>query len=110
MSRLAAGLWVSAYLHRLGLEGIPAHIVRRGDATAGAVVVKTATLDGQARARQRGFDLATGQRCWLPLIDGAEAEVDARLAREAQIDPDLWIVEVEDRRGRDLLDQPEFSD
>jgi hypothetical protein len=32
------------------------------------------------------------------------AETEARLAKERRFDPDLWIVEVEDRDGRSFLD------
>lgn len=105
-ARLAAGIWVSAYLRRLELEGIPAFVVRRGDGTAGAVIVKVATMDGQARAFQRSFDLMTGERAWIMLAEGAEAEVDAALARQVWFDPDLWLIEIEDRKGRSLLDDP----
>lgn len=110
MSRLAAGLWVSAYLQRLSLAGIPAHVVARGDPTAGAVVVKTATMDGRAVARQRTLDPMTSRRQWMVLRDGAEAEVDAALDRQRRLDPDLWILEVESPSGRDLLDLPEFAE
>ncbi|MGZ3362389.1 MAG: DUF1491 family protein, partial [Xanthobacteraceae bacterium] len=34
-----------------------------------------------------------------------EAKVEERLARELRFDPDVWIVEVEDRAGRHFLDQ-----
>jgi hypothetical protein len=106
MARLAAGLWVSAYLRRLAAEGIAAYVLRRGDAVAGAVAVKLATRDGRARAFARGWDPATGVRAWMTLAEGAEAEVDAVLAREARRDPDLWVIEVEDRLGRHLLGEP----
>ena len=46
--RLKAGIWVAAYLARLQGLAIPAFVVRRGDETAGAVLVKCATLDGRA--------------------------------------------------------------
>ena len=58
--RLTADLWVSAYLARLGQANIPAYVTARGDATAGAVVVKLALLDGTARAYERTMDRATG--------------------------------------------------
>ena len=102
-ARLAAHVWVSAYLRRLQALGIPAYVIHRGDATAGAVLVKLALLDGTARAYMRGFDFATQARVWQVLIDGAEAEVDAAIARQRGFDPDLWVLEVEDARGRDLL-------
>ncbi len=106
MARLAAGIWVSAYLHRLEAEGIPAFVAARGDATAGAVIVKLATMDGQAVAYQRSFDLMTGDRAWVTLAEGTEADVDAALGRQRKFDPDLWIIEIEDRRGRHMLGEP----
>lgn len=109
MARLAAGVWVSAYLRRLQADGIPAYVARRGDETAGAVAVKLATLDGRATAFQRSFDLTTGERAWVILAEGPEAEVDAALARQAGFDPDLWVVEIEDRTGRTLLGEPGFE-
>jgi len=103
MARLAAGVWVSAYLRRLEAAAIPAYVTARGDATAGAVIVKLATLDGHARAYQRSFDLLSGARAWVVLAEGEEAAVDQALARQRGFDPDLWLIEVEDRAGRHLL-------
>ncbi|PID36399.1 MAG: GTP-binding protein Era [Rhodobacterales bacterium] len=105
MSRLATGIWVSAYLKRLQLEGIAAYIAARGDETAGAVLVKLATMDGQAVLYQRSYDLLTDTRRWEVLTEGEEREVDASVARQRGFDGDLWVVEVEDPRGRHLLDQ-----
>jgi hypothetical protein len=106
MSRLASGIWVQAYLTRLRLENIPAYVLAKGDATAGAVLVKVATLDGKATVWQRTFDLMSGERQWVVLAEGPEAEVDATLDRQRRTDPDLWIIEIESREGRSLLDQP----
>ena len=108
--RLTSDLWVSAYLTRLRLLEIPAFVVRKGDATAGAVLVKLNTLDGQAAAFQRQFDLMSGEREWVTLATGAEADVDASLSKQAGFDPDLWVIEVEDRSGRHLLDEPGLAD
>ena len=105
-ARLASGLWVSAYLARLRLADIPAYVTAKGDATSGAVIVKCATLDGAARAWQRSYDFAADQRIWVVLAEGAEADVDASIARARRSDPDLWVIELEDRAGRNLLDQP----
>lgn len=109
MARLTAGFWVQAYLARLRLADIPAFVTARGDESAGAVIVKLNTLDGQARAFSRNYD-ATGARVWAQLAEGAEAEVDAALTRQRGFDPDLWVIEVEDRGGRTLLDEPGLAE
>lgn len=108
--RLTADVWVSAYLTRLRLSDIPAFVTQKGDATAGAVLVKMNTLDGQSTVYQRSFDLMTGDRCWMALAEGAEADVDAAITRQKSFDPDLWVIEVEDKQGRHLLDEPGLSD
>ena len=104
-ARLTSGFWVSAYLTRLRLAEIAAYVTAKGDASAGAVVVKVALLDGTARAYERRSDLATGAQVWMLLAEGAEREVDAMLVRQRARDPDLWVIELEDRAGRTLLEE-----
>ena len=105
MARLASGVWVSAYLMRLQAKGIYAHVVHRGESTAGAVAVKLATMDGRASLFVRTLD-GEGDRVWTALVDaGPEAEADAAIARQRRFDRDLWVLEVEDPRGRHLLDE-----
>jgi hypothetical protein len=106
--RLTADFWVRAYLNRLRLSDIPAFVVSHGDATAGAVLVKLNSLDGNAKVYQRSFNL-DGERVWMVLEEGDEAKVDAVIERQSRFDPDLWVIEVEDRDGRSLLDEPGFS-
>ncbi|WP_054000717.1 DUF1491 family protein [Shimia sp. SK013] len=110
MMRLTAEFWVQAYLARLRLTDIPAFVVAHGDDTAGAVLVKLNTLDGQAKVFERSFDLMSGERRWVVLSEGAEADVDAALARQRGFDSDAWVIEVEDRQGRHLLDEPGLSE
>lgn len=109
MSRLTAEFWVHAYLARLRLQDIPAFVTSHGDDTSGAVLVKLNTLDGQAQAFHRTFDLSTGERKWDVLAQGAEQDVDSSIVRQRGFDPDLWVIEVEDRNGRHLLDEPGLS-
>ena len=109
-ARLASGLWVAAYLARLRLAAIPAYVTARGQPDAGAVIVKVATLDGRATAYQRISTLATSGRPWDVMAQGAEAEVDAVLARARTRDRDLWVIEIEDRAGRTLLDEVGLAD
>ena len=110
MIQLTSDVWVSAYLTRLRLVDIQAFVVARGDATAGAVLVKLNTLDGKGMVFQRSFDLKTGMRNWVELICGDEPALDAAITRQRSFDPDIWVIEVEDRAGRHLLDEPGLSE
>ncbi|MCT4331515.1 DUF1491 family protein [Paracoccus sp. YLB-12] len=103
--RLAAGVWVSAYLARLGQANIPAYVIAHGDETAGAVLVKCARLDGTAQLYAREWDFETDARPWRITTDGPEPDVDAAIRRQRGFDPDLWVIEIESRDGRTLLDQ-----
>lgn len=105
MTRLATEIWVAAYLRRLALADIPAFVTAKGDLTAGTVLVKLNTLDGQARCYQRSFDLMSGERAWVVLSEGDEADVDASIETQMGFDRDLWVIEVESRDGRHLLDE-----
>ncbi|MFP7569753.1 DUF1491 family protein [Marivita sp. S2033] len=110
MTRLTAEFWVHAYMRRLSLFDIPAFVTAHGDNTAGAVLVKLNTLDGQAKAFVRQFDLLTGHRAWQILADGPEADVDDSIDKQRSFDSDLWVIEVEDRAGRHLLDEDGLSE
>ncbi|MEM6341975.1 MAG: DUF1491 family protein [Pseudomonadota bacterium] len=109
MTRLTSRFWVDAYLARLRLMDVPAFVVSHGDDTAGAVLVKLNTLDGRGQLFQRSFDLQTGDRKWAVLAEGDEAEVDASVVQQRGFDPDLWVIEVEDRAGRHMLDDPSLT-
>jgi hypothetical protein len=88
---------------RLGQENIAAYVQKRGDKTAGAVIVKLATLDGKAAVFQRSLDIATGERRWMIVTEGEEAACDASVKKQISFDPDVWVIEIEDRHGRHLL-------
>ncbi|HZH53239.1 MAG TPA: DUF1491 family protein [Microvirga sp.] len=108
MARLRSDFWVSAYLRRCGVEGVEAALRRRGAAEAGAIFVKVDRLDGTANlygpAPQLFLDEA-GERLFSPVLQGVTPlEVEERVQRELRFDPDLWLVEVDDREGRHFLD------
>lgn len=107
--RLKSGIWVAAYLRRCQVEGLAAVLRRRGAEEAGAIFIKVSKLDGCADlygpAPQSAFDEANaGERMFsLALAEKPEADIEAYLARQIRFDPDLWIVELEDRAGRHFL-------
>ena len=94
-------------------EGVAAVLRRRGAAEAGAIFVKIDRLDGQAALygpapQSAALELERGVERMFARVHRAEwvdaGEADRRLEREIAFDPDLWIVEVEDREGRPRLD------
>lgn len=108
--RLKASIWVGAYIRQLNAIPVSAMITRRGDPDAGAIFIKINTLDGNAqilRPAIMGSFADDGRRCWTPVLKGSpkcESDADAYLARQAEFDTDLWVVEVEDRQGRHFLE------
>jgi len=108
--RLRAEFWVKAYIRRCAIEGASAVVVRHGDDDAGAIFIKVNRLDGTCLLfgpAPAGFAIAESDRRWVQLLSpqgAGESEADAFLAREAQFDSDLWLIEVEDREGRHFLD------
>jgi hypothetical protein len=110
--RLKSGIWVAAYLRRCQIEGAPGVLRRRGAEDAGAIFIKVSHLNGLADlygpAPQSAFEEARpSDRAFSPAFaePKPEADIEAYLARQVRFDPDLWIVEIEDRAGRHFLDQ-----
>lgn len=106
MVRLTARFWVDAYLMRLRALDIPGFVVAHGDDTAGSVLVKVNRLDGTAQLFQRSYNLLDDSRHWDVMVEGQDREVDDAIGRQREFDTDLWVIEVEDRQGRHLLDEP----
>jgi hypothetical protein len=105
--RLKSKFYVQALIRRAEVGGAQAFVVRRGAEEAGAVFLKLNRLDGTCMVlspARRG----EGERVWTkPLGDAAEeAKAAEYFARQIRFDPDIWIVEIEDREGRAFVDEP----
>lgn len=107
--RLKSEIWVKAYVRRCFGEGAPALVVRRGNSDAGAIFIKVNLLDGRVLLlgpAPSGLDADVSERLWAFVLGDdavAEQEADSYLHRQAEFDPDFWVVEVEDRDGRHFL-------
>lgn len=112
MQRVTSDFFVSAYVRRRNGSGRFTAVVRRGATEAGAIFVKLNRLDGTADlygpAPQSLVEVdaaIAGGRLFECLLTAApEADVDRRLARERDFDPDCWIVESEDPAASPDLD------
>lgn len=95
--RLRAELLVKALLRQCVAGGHAAYVLRRGDADSGAVLIKRVSPDHLCVVFQTVF-ADDGRRQWTATTGDApqqEAEADAFIARQADYDEDLWVVEVE---------------
>jgi hypothetical protein len=104
--RLKSTIYVQALIRRAETAGASAYQVRRGAEEAGAVFLKINRLDGTCMVlspARRGEE-----RVWTkPLGDAAdEARASDYFAKQIRFDPDIWIVEIEDRQGRAFVDEP----
>ena len=102
--RLSSDLWVYALVRRVQLAGSFATIVRKGDARGGAVLVKTFDRRTGAAGLWAEAVGPEGEPVWMrPVEREDEAGIDAYIDRAARIDPDIWVVEIEDADGRRFL-------
>lgn len=102
---LKASFWTSALVRRAENEGAFAAVVRKGDPDAGACLVKVRTLDGMASV-YRPVRNMEGERVWWPKGPAQERDIDHYINTRIDDDLDLWVLEVEDRKGRHFLTEP----
>lgn len=104
---LSTDIWVAALIRRAELGGAFALVARKGDARAGSVLVKVLNrLAGTTRLYSEATR-GDGERVWMmPSLSNEESELDRYIERALRIDPDLWVVEIEDREGRHFLTEP----
>src|SRR5262249_22606604 len=102
--RLKSGILVAAYIRRCQGAGVFAAVRRRGSEEAGAIFIKVNRLDGTADvygpAPQAAFDDRPVDRAFSPslkALPAPEADAEGYLAKQVRFDPDVWIIETEDR-------------
>ena len=104
--RLKAGIYVKALIRRAEVAGASAHVVRRGAEEAGALFLKLARLDGTCTVLNQARR-GEGELVWMkPLGETSDDAAAAKyFEKQVRFDPDLWIVEIEDREGRAFVDE-----
>ncbi len=101
-NKIPTALHVNAVARQAAQEGVFITVMHRGDPHSGTVILKINLLDGTARVLIEARD---GGICiWTPAATGQDpmpdAAAEAYLSRQPDIDPDVWIVEIEDKKGR----------
>ncbi|HNQ91639.1 MAG TPA: DUF1491 family protein [Alphaproteobacteria bacterium] len=108
--RLPTSLWVEAHLRRLNEMGRGYYIVQKGAFAAGTVLLKINLLDGQARVLTQIRDM-DGNLGWMAALGQervAESDADAYIRRAMDRDPDVWVIEIEDKGGENPFEGKEI--
>lgn len=105
--RLKAGIFVRALIRRAQIAGAGAFVMRHGAEEAGSIILKVAKLDGSVQVLNQARN-GKGELVWAQALGGwtNDARAEAWCAKQAKFDPDVWIVEIEDRQGRVFVDEP----
>jgi hypothetical protein len=106
--RLKAGIFVRALIRRVEVAGAQAYVARKGAEEAGAIMLKISRLDGTSLVLDQARRGSESELVWVkPLGDSATEEAARKFFdKQIKFDPDLWIVEIEDREGRAFVDEP----
>lgn len=99
--RIPTAVWIDAHLRQLQVAGKGCYVINKGAYAAGTVLLKINMLGPGCRLmqQQRGMD---GELGWMALMRNevtAESVVDDYIRRAVDRDPDLWVIEVEDKGG-----------
>jgi len=106
--RLKSDIWVQALVLRCRAEAVHALVAQRGDKIAGAILVRVNRLDGTADVYQAVRN-GLGEQIWIRGTGTApveDAKADTFVKRQMGFDPDVWVVEIDDRLGRHFLEEP----
>jgi len=99
--RLSTDLYVSAHIRAAQREGVPITVIRKGDLSSGSLILKINLLNGQARVLiEARYD---DKRVWTPALPQdpmPDREADLYMDRQSEVDPDAWLIEIEDKQGR----------
>ncbi|HVW75006.1 MAG TPA: DUF1491 family protein [Rhizomicrobium sp.] len=104
--RLKAGIFVRALIRRVQVAGASAFVIRSGAEEAGSIILKVARLDGSVLVLNQARN-GKGELIWAQALGGwsEEARATAWCDKQVKFDPDVWIVEIEDREGRAFVDE-----
>ena len=98
-ARLPVHLWIDAQLRPLNDRGVFYYIQQRGEQNTGVILLKLNGLEGVCRVLMQQRDL-DGKLGWMNAMQKEhveEPDADQYIQRAMTRDPDLWVIEIEDK-------------
>jgi hypothetical protein len=108
--RLRTDFWVAVLRRRAEQAGAYVSIARRGAEEAGAVFIivdrRDGSLDLYGPAPQSVFEEGRPADRLFSLIAAGvpAAAAEARMQQELRFDPDLWLIDIEDKEARAFVE------
>ena len=105
--RLKTYIWVQTQQRLCDQIGLPFYILQKGNQDAGAVIIKIIGLNGGCTVFSQIIK-PNGEPAWQSWLTNGEkaleSKVDTYIQNQIQIDPDVWVIEINDQRGIYKLD------
>lgn len=97
--RLPTNLLVDACIQQLTSRATPYYLLQKGDPNSGIILLKLNGLENGCKLliQQRDLDGVLGWENALGEDLPEEKDADDYIQRSKNRDPDLWVIEVEDR-------------
>jgi hypothetical protein len=98
--RLPTALYVDAHLKNLTAQAKFYHYIQKGNHSSGIVMLKLNSLAGKVRLIIQDRNFMTDEMLWVAALSEEiveEPEADAYIQRAISRDPDIWVIEIEDR-------------
>ncbi len=94
--KLAPKLWVSSLVRRADQAGEFAAVLKKGDETAGQVLLLVRRRNGTTQVFARTLN-SRGDYSWTVAVEAREEDItkiNEYVERQTRFDPDLWVVEL----------------
>ena len=92
-------------------EGVPIFILKKGDFDSGIILIKIDLLNGKGRLLRRNLSYSLDKDMsfveFIKLHDSTElvySDLNKLVENEVRIDSDIWVVEIEDKKGRNFFE------
>ena len=100
-------LLITAKIRQLNQQGLYCYILQKGEKNSGSLLIKINMLDGNGclYSQIRNID---GNLTWMDILKdkiSPEQDIDKYIERMKNIDPDIWIIEVENKSGLNPFDE-----
>ncbi|MFK7839134.1 MAG: DUF1491 family protein [Bdellovibrionales bacterium] len=98
--RLPTALYVDGHLKTLTANAKFYHFIQKGNPGSGIVMLKINALNGHVKLIIQERDFITDQMQWVAALEKEiveETHADAYIQRAISRDPDLWVIEIEDK-------------